>query len=104
MTEQTIAELTKQLEIANDKNLQLISKIEYDKIHKIDGWVYFATTEQYAKDNHYKFGKTTTSLKTRLGPYQVGRPDEMYYVFEYETEHVALLENIIRELLKEYRQ
>ncbi|MGL5935632.1 MAG: GIY-YIG nuclease family protein [Cetobacterium sp.] len=88
-----------------NKNLKLVSNIIDEKIHKINGFVYFATCKKYAENNYYRFGRTD-DLSKRLVSYQVGRSEEdlMYYVFMYESESVELLELFIRKILQEYRE
>ncbi|MGL5935630.1 MAG: GIY-YIG nuclease family protein [Cetobacterium sp.] len=93
------------LKISESKNLNLTSSILNEKIFKLNGYVYFITCEQYARDNHYRFGRTN-DLKKRLASYQVGRTDKdlMYYAFVYESENVETLELLIRRWIKDFRQ
>ncbi len=94
----------KALELAESKNLKLKQKIQNDKVYKLEGWVYLATNEQYALQNHFRFGKTT-NLKSRISGYKTGRTkqDLLYFVFTYKSEDIGTLETIIRNLLKDYR-
>lgn len=94
-----------ELEYIKTKNLKLVSGIIDEKIHKVNGYVYFATCSKYAENNYYRFGRTD-DLAKRLSSYQVGRAEEdlMYYVFMYESESVELLELFIRKILQEYRE
>jgi phage anti-repressor protein len=94
-----------QLRISESKNIQLISKIQHDKVHKIDGWIYLATTKQYALNNHFRLGQTI-DLQRRSAGYKPGRTegDPLYYVFVYKSENIIMLEKIIRDLLKPYRE
>jgi hypothetical protein len=101
-------ELTNQMEllkISESKNLNLTSSILNEKIFKLNGFVYFVTCEQYARDNHYRFGRTN-DLKKRLATYQVGRTDKdlMYYAFVFESENIEVLELLIRRWIKDFRQ
>ena len=97
--------LQTKLVISEKKNLELISNIYNDKIHKLDGFVYLVTSDVYVQSNNYKLGRCSDLVK-RLAPYQVGRPDNdlMYYVFIYESEDVVYLEYTLQYFLKEYRQ
>lgn len=100
-----IAENMKNLQIAESKNIHLITKIENITMHKVDGYVYLMTSRWLKNNNHFRFGKTI-NLKSRLSSYQVGRTieDQMYYVFIFKAKNVLFLELFIRDLLKEYRQ
>jgi len=104
-TDTQLNELINKLQISESKNIHLISQIQNISLHQPDGYIYIATCTQYEAYNHYRFGRTE-NLKSRLSSYQVGRTidDQMYYVFEYKTEKVAVLEQLIRKLLEEYRQ
>lgn len=95
---------TKALELSESKNLKLKQKIQNDKVYKLEGWVYLATNEQYALQNHFRFGKTT-NLKVRISGYKTGRTKEdlLYFVFTYKSEDIGTLETIIRNMLKDYR-
>jgi phage anti-repressor protein len=97
--------LEQEINIAKNKNLNLITKIKVDSMHKPDGYVYLVTCNQYEAENHFRFGKTD-DLKSRLENYQIGRTkkDLMKYAFYYKSEKVQLLELFLRHLLKEYRQ
>lgn len=96
---------SKLLAISNSKNLNLVDKIKGVKLHKKDGYIYLITCRQYAANNHFKLGKTI-NMKSRIPGYQVGRTvdDQMYQVFEYHTALVSTLEQLLRRLLKDYRQ
>lgn len=103
--DEELANQVELLRISESKNLNLTSSILNEKIFKLNGFVYFATCDQYARDNHYRFGKTN-DLKKRLSAYQVGRTDKdlMYYAFVFESENVEVLELLLRRWMKDFRQ
>lgn len=94
----------KQLAIEKTKSITLATKIQNDKIYKIEGWIYLATSKQYAQNNHFRLGQTV-DLTKRMSGYKPGRTaaDELYYVFVYKSETIEFLERIIRSFLKPYR-
>lgn len=96
--------IQKQLETEKTKSLTLAIKIHNDKIYKIEGWIYIATSKQYAPNNHFRIGQTV-DLTKRMAGYKPGRTsgDELYYVFVYKSEDIEGLEKIIRRFLKPYR-
>lgn len=104
LTEQLQREKNLRIE-AEAKNLKLITGIKEEKMLSINGYVYLATNEQYARANHFRFGRTE-SLESRINAYKTGRSkaDKLYYVFVYQTEDVVFLEYIIRRLLKNFRE
>lgn len=99
-----LAEKDEALEIAESKNLDLVSKIENIHLHKLEGFIYLASNKQYALNNHFRLGQTM-DLTKRIIKYRTGRTvdDSLHYVFVYKTENIVLLEYIIRALLKPYR-
>lgn len=104
LKDKQLNETKEQLLIAESKNLNLKSEIKNIAKVKIDGFIYLATTKQYAKSNIFRFGRTE-QIDKRLQKYQVGRVDDdkMYYIFLYQSENTELLERIIRTLLKKFR-
>jgi phage anti-repressor protein len=101
-----IEDLEKDLEVAQNKSLKITNKIINIQKFQKDSYIYFATTRQYARNNQYRFGKTV-KLDERLSTYQCGRTsspdDQMYYVFYYHCENAAVLEYVIRNLLKSFK-
>ena len=83
----------------------MIDEIKCKDKFKTDGYIYLATTDLYKIGNHYRLGRTS-DLKKRIAGYKNGRTvaDKPYYVFTYETEKVDLLETILRDLLKPFRE
>jgi prophage antirepressor-like protein len=100
-----LEEKNKQLKISENKNLNLVSKITEVQTHKINGWLYLATNDQYALKNHFRLGRTG-NLQQRLRSYRPGRTvaDNLYYVYIFRSENIHLLELLLRELLVEYRE
>ncbi len=100
-----ISDMQKQLAISESKCLNLITHIKSTNIHKIDGYVYLATCDQYANSNHYRFGRSI-DVEKRLTGYQVGRTikDQMGVVFTYEAAKSLVLENTIRGMLVDFAQ
>jgi hypothetical protein len=63
---------------------------------KRGAYVYIATTDVYAANNHYKIG-STTNLTKRLSSYNVGRPrsDKYKYVWTKKCDNNVSLERYI---------
>lgn len=74
LNQKELQEKDQQLQIANSKNLTLVSKLHAEKLHQVDGFVYWITSEQYAKQSHFRFGRTN-NLTRRLGEHNRSRPD-----------------------------
>jgi prophage antirepressor-like protein len=102
--EKQLEEKDKQLKAEKAKAINLVTKIQNDKVYKIEGWIYIATSKQYSLNNHYRLGQTI-DLNRRIAGYKPGRTigDELYYVFVYKSEDIENLEKMIRGFLKPYR-
>lgn len=75
--------------------------IRVRKIKK-DGWIYIATTQQYAQQNRFKVGHTP-NLRARIYAYKtdrVGRNDEMYPCDSFDSYNCKLLYEIIKNKLR----
>jgi prophage antirepressor-like protein len=102
--EEEIEEMAEELESTKNKTLHLTDKILNYELFTKDSYIYLSTTKQYAAHHQFKFGKSN-ELNSRMSSYQVGRSkdDQMYYVFVYKCEDATILEYLIRNLLKKYR-
>ena len=70
--------------------------------NKKDGWVYIATTQQYAQQNRFKVGHTP-NLRARIYAYKtgrLGRNDEMYPCDSFDSYNRKLLYEIIKNKLR----
>jgi hypothetical protein len=68
------------------------------------GFIYLVSNIWYEISDIYKIGRTT-SIKTRLSPYNTGRitKDKFLYVYYIETDYPIELEKIIFEYLKDFK-
>ena len=90
--------------LIQNKILQLKEKVENNEIYEKTGHIYFATSKLYDANNQYRFG-FTEKLNSRMQKYQDGRAknDELYYKFTHYCAKPKLLETIIRDILKHFR-
>jgi hypothetical protein len=70
-----------------------------------NGYIYIATTGEYARKNIFKIGKTD-NLKTRLATYNSGRieDDLLYYCFFEKVYNINKVENFINNLLEDFKE
>ncbi len=103
--QQELEDRQKKLERAESMNLKLIQSIKSEQIDRVNGHIYVATNEQYALNNHFRIGRTT-SLKARLAQYKTGRTknDRLYYAFTCEVAQVNVLEKVIHTLLEKFKE
>jgi hypothetical protein len=68
------------------------------------GYIYLVSNIWYEISDIYKIGRTT-SIKSRLSPYNTGRitKDKFIYVYYIETDYPIELEKIIFEYLKDFK-
>ncbi|XP_057339815.1 uncharacterized protein LOC130677186 [Microplitis mediator] len=98
----------------NEKNTQLNEPIRINssiatvldniKMPNPDGYIYIATTIQYARQNIFKIG-FTVDLNTRLSGLNTGKisTDRLYYSYYKKTFNVRKIEKMIHNLLVDYR-
>lgn len=92
------------LKKSDEKQLKLTNRILSTDTLEKTGYVYITTTKQYALNNQFRIG-TTENLDKRQQKYRVGRAknDYLYYVYVYQCENPPLLEYILRNFFKSFR-
>jgi len=95
----------KELEDARLGNLKLTNKILNVRPFENNGWIYICTKDEWACKNVFRIGKTIR-INDRIKDYRVGTlsDEKIYCVFKHETNHVDLLETILRNILSQFRE
>lgn len=98
--DQQIAKLeTKQLKL--ESFVRNIKQLEKDQIF------YLATTPNYARQNRFEYGgvKDAKELKTRLAPYNTGRPegDLYYYTKIFKCNNYKQIEERVGTILQQFK-
>ncbi|CCU55445.1 N1R/p28-like protein [Adoxophyes honmai entomopoxvirus 'L'] len=97
-------ELKNQELIKANKKALMINKFMNNTVIKSDKleWIYIASTDQYQQDKLYKIG-STERLHKRIKSYQIGRPDDYYYVWVKSCYNSKDLDYHIQNILKYFK-
>lgn len=105
--EQQIQELNHRLETQQRATRQLGTYVENMRYRENHQFIYIATNQWYASQNHFKVGgcASQTLLRSRLSGYNCGRVegDEMYYCALFPCHNYQHAEKRIKELLYDFR-
>lgn len=98
--EQELVKCLERLQLEDEHNKLLLPKPFVTK----DQYVYIASTDSYAFNNHFKIG-STTHLNKRLRSYNVGRPrsDRYHYVWTKKCSNSPDLERYILSFLRKWK-
>lgn len=97
VNDQLLIERNKNIMIENMiNNVQLLEKTEY---------VYIATSNYYASQNIFKFGRTT-NIRARIITYNTGRADEdnLYYCWIHKCHDSVSLESLVKSYLTNWQR
>lgn len=93
----------KELKEKDKKVLRMKTFVDSVSIRPKNEWIYIATTEQYAANNHFKIGSTKRLSKRIIG-YQTGRAstDKMFYCWVYKCHNASKIDDVIKNLLHSF--